>query len=73
MKVLEFTTNINCGSCLRAVTPTLDALIGKDNWDMNTEDSRKILSVYIDHIDSRQICDVLKSIGYSAEPLHFQV
>lgn len=73
MKTLEFSTSINCGSCVRVVTPTLDALLGKDNWKVNTDDSRKILSVYLEIMDAGQICEALKSIGYSAEPLHVQV
>jgi copper chaperone CopZ len=73
MSLLEFSTNINCGSCVRAVTPTLDALVGENNWKVNTEDVRKLLSVYPDNIEARQICDALKSIGYSAQPLQVQV
>ncbi|HOY47933.1 MAG TPA: heavy metal-associated domain-containing protein [Flavobacteriales bacterium] len=73
MKTLEFSTSINCGSCVRAVTPTLDALVGANNWKVNTEDARKILSVYLENMDAGQICDALKSIGYSAEPLQVQV
>jgi hypothetical protein len=32
MKTLQFKTNINCGGCIKAVTPTLNEQAGAGNW-----------------------------------------
>ena len=69
MKPLQFSTSINCGSCVRAVTPTLDELVGKGNWQVDTENSDKILSITQDNVDTNQVKDALNALGYLANPL----
>jgi len=41
----KFKTNINCGGCLAAVTPALDARVGKGNWNVDTGNPDKTLTV----------------------------
>lgn len=40
-----FKTNINCGSCVRAVTGFLDDVPGITIWRVDTDDPRKLLTV----------------------------
>jgi copper chaperone len=45
MNQIQFKTNINCGSCIKSVTPSLNALEEIDAWQVNTEVAEKILTV----------------------------
>lgn len=45
MNQIQFKTNINCGGCIRSVTPFLNALDDIDAWQVNTEVAEKILTV----------------------------
>ena len=45
MNQIQFKTNINCGGCIRSVTPFLNALEEIDAWQVNTEVAEKILTV----------------------------
>lgn len=67
MKTLQFTTSINCGSCVRAVTPTLNQLVGEGNWQVDTENPSKVLTITQDNVSSEQVEAALKQLGYSAE------
>ena len=44
-KLQHFTTNINCGSCVRTVTSFLDDVQGVTIWRVDVEDPRKVLTV----------------------------
>ena len=45
MHQIQFKTNINCGGCIKSVTPFLNALDDIDAWQVNTEVAEKILTV----------------------------
>ena len=45
MNQIQFKTNINCGGCIKSVTPFLNALEEIDAWQVNTEVAEKILTV----------------------------
>ncbi|MBB4081065.1 copper chaperone CopZ [Lewinella aquimaris] len=64
----SFATNINCGSCVRSVTPFLDDLKGVTIWRVDIEDDRKLLTV--EGTASRAaIMAVVEDAGYEIEPL----
>ena len=69
MKHLQFSTSINCASCVRAVSPSLNALIGEGHWSVDTQNPEKILTVLKDNISQQLIIDSLISLGYSCNPL----
>ena len=69
MKHLQFSTTINCASCVRAVTPSLNALLGEGNWSVDTQNPDKILTVLQDNISQQLIIDTLVTSGYTCEPL----
>jgi len=41
MNQIQFKTNINCGGCIKSVTPFLNALDDIDAWQVNTEVAEK--------------------------------
>lgn len=45
MNQIQFKTNINCGSCIKSVTPFLNALDEIDTWQVDTAVAEKILTV----------------------------
>lgn len=69
MKTLQFTTSINCGSCVRAVTPTLNQLVGEGNWQVDTENASKVLTITQDNVSAELVESALKQLGYSAESI----
>ena len=68
MKSYKFKTNINCGNCIKSVTPFLDEL--KDaEWYVDTNDKRKVLEVKTDNLTEKEIIDKVHEAGYEAQPL----
>ena len=41
----QFTTNLNCGNCVRAVTNFLDDVPGITAWAVDTDNPDKVLTV----------------------------
>jgi hypothetical protein len=66
MKTLRFTTNINCGSCIRAVTPSLDAQVGVGNWKVNTQVDDKILEISRTELSASVVIETLDAVGFEA-------
>ncbi len=68
MKSYKFKTNINCGNCVKSVTPYLDEL--KDaEWNVDTNNKRKVLEVKTDNLTEKEIIDKVHEAGYEAQPL----
>jgi copper chaperone len=63
MQTHTFKTNINCGGCLKAVTPTLDQL--SDAWQVDTSNPDKILTITTDKPTDAIIRQVEKA-GFTA-------
>jgi len=70
MNTLRFKTNINCGSCIRAATPTLNRELGANNWQVDTSKPEKPLTVYSDHLTAAQIQAVVEAAGFTSFPLN---
>jgi len=64
----SFATNINCGSCIRSVSPFLDDLNGVTIWRVDVEDERKVLTVE-GTASQEQIMEVVREAGYDIKPL----
>jgi copper chaperone len=72
MNTLQFKTNINCGNCIKSVTPFLNALETVDRWQVNTEVSDKILSVETDESKtevSQQVMQAVQEAGFRIESI----
>jgi copper chaperone len=46
MTTLQFNTNIDCGNCIKSVTPFLNAVESIEAWEVDTNNPNKVLSVH---------------------------
>jgi copper chaperone CopZ len=64
MESLKFKTNINCGSCVKAVTGFINEVEGVQNWNVDTQNPDKILSVQGEGLQVVNILDAVKDAGF---------
>ena len=69
-KILQFKTNINCSGCVATVKPLLDKAEGIENWEVNTSDKSKILTVHSHGITEQQIIDTVQKSGFKIESIN---
>ena len=67
MKKVKFKTNINCGSCIKSVTPFLNEVDNLDEWKVDTDNPDKILEVELDDEDETTVIKAVKEAGYEIE------
>ena len=67
MEILKFKTNINCGGCIKAVTPHLDKAQGIKSWKVDTADPRKILTIEADGLDAEAVQQIVEKAGFKAK------
>ena len=67
MKILQFKTNINCGGCIKAITPTLNQQAGAGNWQVDTANPNKILTVNSDQLTAEQVVQAVKNAGFEIQ------
>lgn len=67
MKTLKFKTNINCASCMATAKPFLDRIQNVADWEVDTKDPEKILTVKGDHIEAGNVIELVQQAGYKAE------
>ena len=67
MKTLQFKTNINCGGCVKAVTPTLNQEAGAGNWQVDTTNSDKILTISSDQLTTAQVVEAVEKAGFKIQ------
>lgn len=68
-KTFTFKTNINCGGCIAKVTPSLDEVKGISNWNVDTENKNKILTVVSDGITESEVIDTVQKAGFKIETI----
>ena len=66
MKTQTFKTTINCGNCVRAVTPVLNAEPAIAAWQVDTTTPDKLLTVTGD-ITVERVEALLEEAGFKAE------
>ena len=69
MKTLTFKTNINCGGCVKAVTPQLNQVDSITSWQVDTDNPDKILTVESQTGDPQSVLAAVKKAGFQAEPM----
>lgn len=70
MQTITVKTNINCSDCVEKVTPTLDRLVGEENWHVDTDAPDKPLTVQIeDNMSAMDVIAALKGAGYEGSHL----
>lgn len=72
MNQIQFKTNINCGNCIKSVTPFLNALEELDSWQVNTDVAEKILTVETE-ISSQEmeqkVIAAVSEAGFKIQPV----
>lgn len=66
MTTLKFKTNINCGNCIRSVTPFLNELDSVENWKVDTDNPNKLLTVESDSDNPSEILEAIEKSGFAA-------
>ncbi|WP_426061725.1 heavy-metal-associated domain-containing protein [Hymenobacter sp. B1770] len=69
MSTLRFKTTINCGNCIRAVTPMLNQEVGANNWQVDTASPDKVLTVTSDQASASQVIQAVEAAGFEIQPL----
>lgn len=69
-KELQFKTNLNCSGCVAKVKADLDSADGICDWNVDTENSNKVLTVQSNgNISEKEVIDIIKKKGFKAESL----
>lgn len=68
-ETFKFKTNINCGGCVSNVTPALNELEGVCDWEVDTSNKDKILTVQSDGVTETEIVEAVKKAGYKIESM----
>lgn len=69
MKQYQFKTNINCGGCVAKVTPKLNENPDIKEWNVDTNNPAKILTVKTENLEEEEIKSLVAKAGFQAEPL----
>lgn len=67
MKTLTYKTNINCGNCIKSVTPFLNELDNLDDWRVDTDNADKILTATIDDDHEEAVVNAVKRAGFEIQ------
>lgn len=67
MNTLQFKTNINCGNCVRAVTGFINDVAGIDQWEVDTDNPDKILTVHGENVNAEDVIEAVEDAGYNIE------
>lgn len=69
METIKLKTNIKCGGCVAAVTPFLNQSVGEGNWQVDTQNPDKVLTVKTDGVSAGAVQKAVQQAGYKAEVL----
>lgn len=69
MSTIALKTNINCSGCVAKVTPVLNAAVGEGNWQVDTANPKKVLTVNTDKINQQTVIQAVQKAGFKAEEL----
>ncbi len=69
METKQYQTNINCQNCIRAVRGFIEDVPNITNWEVDTDNPDKILTVSGDNIDWRQVEEAVLDAGYEIHEL----
>ena len=69
MNILKFKTNINCGNCVKAVTPILNNDKEIKSWAVDTDSPDKVLTVQSERLSSSEVINLIWNAGFKGEVL----
>ncbi len=64
MNTLTFKTSINCGNCLRTVTPFLNKEESIENWSVDLNHADRILTVEGEDVDAKAVIEAVQKAGF---------
>jgi copper chaperone CopZ len=68
MKSKKFTTSLKCEGCVNKVTPNLNKIVGEGNWNVDLQNTPKILTVKAD-VSESEIKNAFEMEGFHAEEI----
>lgn len=69
MKTFKFNTNINCSGCIAKVTPFLNAKKEIVEWNVDTTNPKKVLTITTNNFDQDEINTLINEAGFKSESL----
>lgn len=69
IKEFQFKTNLNCSGCVSKVQTDLDTAEGIRDWNVDTTDNDKILTVNSEGITEEEVVAIVNKRGFKADPL----
>lgn len=69
MSSIALKTNINCSGCVARVTPALNATVGEGNWQVDTANPKKILTITSDKVAKEDVVKAVQKAGFKVEEL----
>jgi copper chaperone len=69
METLKFKTNINCSGCVAKVTSKLNEEGSIKNWNVDTDNPNKILTVEAEGLTVEEIISTIEKAGFNAKKL----
>ncbi|UZR99387.1 heavy-metal-associated domain-containing protein [Chondrinema litorale] len=67
MENMKFKTTINCGGCLKSVTPSLNKVDGINHWEVDLDNPDKVLSVDSSSASEKEVVEAVKKVGFEIE------
>jgi len=65
----QLKTTLNCGGCVAKVKSDLDNAQGICEWNVDTDNPEKILTVSSTGITKEEVAAIITSKGFKAEPI----
>jgi len=62
-----YKTTINCGGCVKAVTPFLNKAVGENNWIVDTDHPDKVLSITNGLNNAEKVISAVEKAGFKIE------
>lgn len=70
MKEYQFKTNINCSGCIAKVTPHLNKNQDIKEWNVDTNNPNKLLSIKTENLNENEVRDIVHEAGFKAEKVN---
>jgi copper chaperone len=68
METTQFKTTIKCSGCVAKASPFLNEALGKDKWEVDTNNPSKLLTVAAE-TDQKKVIEAVEKAGFKAEKL----
>lgn len=68
----QFSTTINCSSCVRTVTPALNELVGEQQWFVDTTIPEKVLTILNEDVNENELLESITNLGFAINSISLQ-